>query len=259
MTDKDIVVAILAKQKAHCIGIYLQCILKQTFEKKRIRLYIRTNNNTDTTAELLEDWIKQYGDLYKSVYFNKDDVEKKVERYAPHEWNAERFSVLAKIRQDSIQYAIDHEAHYFVADCDNFIFPGVIEKCFAPGLDVVAPMLNRWQHGYSNYHSAIDAHGYFKQTDHYFRILNRDVIGYILVPVVHCTYFIDSRVLSSVSYMDETTNHEYVIFSRNLRKKGVPQFLDNMEPYGFISFADSVADFEKEGFLPQLVEILAKP
>ena len=52
MEKETIVVAILAKDKAHCLPFYLQCIYNQTFPKKKTHLYIRTNDNNDNTQPL---------------------------------------------------------------------------------------------------------------------------------------------------------------------------------------------------------------
>ena len=102
MTDQ-VVIAILAKQKAHCLPLYLECIERQTYPKDKIHIYIRTNNNTDNTRDLLYDWISRVKSSYASTYFDDSDVQERVQDYAPHEWNNIRFSVLGNIRQQSIE------------------------------------------------------------------------------------------------------------------------------------------------------------
>jgi len=241
----SVVIAILAKEKAHVLPFYLKCILSQTFPKHMTHLYIRTNDNNDATEQILSDFIKEHGDNYASVFFDASSIKDFLKNIKPHDWTCERFKILGKIRQDSIQYAIKKKAAYFVVDCDNFIAPFTLERLLALQLDVVAPLLESAT-SYSNYHYEVDANGYYAGHEMYLKILNRSVKGCIEVKVVHCTYLIHNRCLSSISYNDESHRYEYVIFSDVLRKKGIPQYMDNRYKYGFLTFADTDEDFNKE-------------
>src|SRR5579872_6045160 len=51
--NEYITIAILAKDKAHTLPLYLDCIEAQTWPKSNTYLYIRTNNNNDNTAQVL--------------------------------------------------------------------------------------------------------------------------------------------------------------------------------------------------------------
>jgi hypothetical protein len=110
------------------LPIFLSCIYNQTYDKKNIHLYIRTNDNTDNTIELLKLFIEKYGSEYGSIYYNDEDISENLKKYGEHEWNCERFKILGKIRQDSIDYAKKLNADYFVVDCDNFIIPITLEQ-----------------------------------------------------------------------------------------------------------------------------------
>jgi hypothetical protein len=241
-----LVVAILAKNKAATLPFYLDCILHQTLSKADIHLYIRTNDNTDETAVILRTFVETHGHKYASVYYNDTSVSEEIKRYGNHEWNAIRFKVLGQIRQDSVSYAKAKGAHYFVADCDNFITPPALEHMMAnQALGVVAPMLTT-PTMYSNYHYDIDANGYMKEHPVYKEILMRKVVGCIAVPVVHCTYFVHHDLLEHVCYDDNSSRYEYVIFSDTFRKKGIRQYIDNRHTYGFITFTDTRDAFQKE-------------
>lgn len=236
-----VVVAILAKDKAHILPYYLEALYRQTYPKSAVHLWVRSNNNNDETVEVLRAWLHQHGHEYASVSSDFTDVPESVQYFAPHEWNALRFRVLGRIRQQSVQYAIDRGAHYFVVDCDNLLYPSVLERLVQLNRTVVAPML-RSAHGngfYSNYHSAIDANGYYATADIYYDLLHRRVVGVTPQPVVHCTYLVSNAVLPHVSYDDDSRRYEYVIFSHSMRRADIVQYLDNREEYGFVSMADT--------------------
>lgn len=245
----DIVIAILAKDKECVLDKYLECIYNQTYNKKNIHLYIVTNDNNDNTETILTNFISKYKDEYASIYFSSKSIDEKVKKYKNHEWNELRFSVLAKIRQDSIDYAIKKNAHYFVADCDNFIINTTLQDMFnVKQYGVISPMLQCLSENktYSNYHYNVDNNGYYKSHENYFKILNYELIGLNKVDVVHCTYFINNSILNNILYSDNTKRHEYVIFSDILRKKNINQYIDNRKKYGYLTFSETKEDLDKE-------------
>ena len=62
--------------------------------------------------------------------------------------------------------------------------------------------------------------------------------GVFEMPVVHCTYLIRADVIPELKYVDDTSRHEYVVFSDSARKAGVPQYFDNRQIYGYITFGE---------------------
>jgi hypothetical protein len=254
-----VTIAILAKDKAHTLPIYLTCIEQQTWPKSKTYLYIRTNNNNDHTVAILTAWIEKVGTQYAGIYFDASDVPEQVQKYGQHEWNSERFKVLGQIRQDSISWALEKKSHYFVIDCDNFIKPHTLETLLNANLPIVAPLLHTGTTLYSNYHAAIDAHGYYANSPFYLPLLNRDIKGLVQVPVVHCTYFIKHEILAAMLYNDGTSRYEYVIFSDNARKKSIPQYLDTRELYGYISFAENSTQLAQEPWLAEFMRCLDVP
>jgi len=239
-----ITVAILAKDKAHSLPVYLKCLEAQTWPKLQTRIYVRTNNNNDKTPTILKDWLARVGSSYLEVAFDDKDVEKKVERFQQHEWNGERFEVLGTIRNLSMQWAVQRGDHYFVADCDNFIAPDTLE-CLAkfafanPEPCVVAPLLWCPKRHYSNFHSSIDQNGYFKSDELYNKLHSQTIKGLVQLPVVHCTYFVHAKAAAILKYLDGSGRYEYVIFSHECRRNNVPQYLDTRRVYGRVSFMET--------------------
>lgn len=229
-----LVFTILARDKQRTLPQYLNCLLNQTYPKSLIHLYIKTNDNSDTTADILKQFIKDHGDSYASVYYCDKDIKHDMTRH--HEWNTERFKILGKIRQDSIDYAISLGVDYFVADCDNFIEPCTLtEMMKIRHFGVISPLLVSGTL-YSNYHVKADDHGYFAGSDLYTPIYYKELRGCIEVDVVHCTYFINNEILKHMCYDDGSNKHEYVIFSNTLRNKKIPQYIDNRNYYGNLTF-----------------------
>jgi tetratricopeptide (TPR) repeat protein len=236
-----VLTAILAKQKEEMLPFYLECIEALDYPKSRIDLYIRTNNNTDGTERLLREWVDRVGPQYASVEFDAADVEENVQTFATHEWNATRFRVLGHIRNVSMQRALERGCDfYFVADVDNFIRPATLRELVALNVPIVSPLLRSLEPGryYSNYHAEVGQDGYYRSSDQYMWILNQWIRGVVEVPVVHTTYLVRADMIGQLNYLDDTSRHEYVIFSENARRTQIPQYLDNRQVYGYIAFAE---------------------
>lgn len=270
-SEDNLVIAILAKDKENTLPFYLSCIYNQTYNKKYIHLYIRTNDNNDNTEQILIEFIEKYGKEYASVYFDNSTISESIKQYSPHTWNSTRFEIIGKIRQDSTNYAIKLNAHYFTADCDNFIIPITIEKLMRyKNSGIISPMLktgfvpgtipnNDYDNkSYSNFHYQVDDNGYYIYHKNYYSIIDYNVIALSRVCCVHCTYLIPSKYLSFVSYIDNTKRNEYVILSESFRKQMIPQYIDNTEKYGYLTFKESNEEMmieynyykEKYAFLP---------
>jgi len=268
--DKFMVIAILAKDKETVLSFYLNCIYNQTYPKKYIHLYIRTNDNKDDTTRILTEFTEKYGNEYASVYFDYSSISDDLKKYSNHEWNSFRFNILGKIRQESVDYAYKLNAHYFVADCDNFIIPTTIENLFKnKELGIISPMLRTLQNksisgnkyiniNYSNYHYDVQENGFYKTSNKYFSILNNEITGLIRVCCVHCSYLIPYKYLSSIKYNDNSDRYEYIIFSDVLRKQNIPQYIDNTNKYGYLTFSETKEEFEVDLSENNLVELINK-
>jgi len=89
-------------------------------------------------------------------------------------------------------------------------------------------------------------------------VLTHNVKGLIEVEVIHCTYLIRHEVLDSILYNDGSGRYEYVIFSDTLRKKGIPQYIDNRRCYGKITFCNIEEDFNTTDILAWAKSYLTK-
>lgn len=247
-----VTIAILAKDKAHTLPLYLKCIEAQTWPKKKTYLYIKTNNNNDNTAEILKDWLNKNQSLYAGVYFDDQNLPEKIEDFGQHEWNATRFKILGKIRNDSVVWAYEQNSHYFVIDCDNFIQPHTLESLMKLRLPIVAPLMILPGSYYANYHAAVDQNGYLAETNLSSMIYNQEIKGILQVPVVHCGYLIRHECLPFVTYDDNSYRYEYVIFSDIARKNNVTQYLDNRQVYGYITFAENEKEFKELWWVSQV-------
>ena len=262
-TDESyVVIAILAMNKEYSLPFYLQCISNQTYDKKYIHLYIRTNDNDDSTQDILLEFINKYSEEYASIFYNDTDISTELKQNKD-QWNPLRFQIMGQIKQESIDHAKKLNAHYFVVDCDKFIIPCTLENMMKnKNMGIISPMLKvgftdtiktdqykdiyKSQVFYSNFHYDVESNGYYKSNNKYYSILNYEITALIRVCCVHSVYLIPNQYLSLVSYNDNSNRMEYVIFSESMRKYSIPQYIDNSEKYGYITFLEDKELFEIE-------------
>ncbi len=243
-----VLLAILAKQMGTMLPLFLRCIEALDYPKSSIVIYIRTNNNKDRTREMLAEWVEQVRPHYAAIEMDATDVPEQVETFGVHEWNAERFKVLGRIRNVSLRKTLEHGcAYYFTADVDNFVRPCTLKELVALSLPIVAPLLRSVDESsrYSNYHADIDDNGYFRDCQQYDWILSQAITGVFELPVVHCTYLIRADVIPALDYEDDSYRHEYVIFSDRARRNGIPQYYDNRQLYGYLTLDEGRAVVEQ--------------
>ena len=227
-----VLLAILARQKEAVLPFYLSCIEALDYPKRSVVVHVRANNSTDGTVAILKEWVGRVGGDYASIEMDTSDVP------GVDAHKATSFAVRARLRQESIENAERTGCDfYFVVDADNFIRPGTLKSIVSLNLPIVAPLLRHadQREMYANYHAQIDGWGYHRSCEEYHWFLSQRVKGVCQVPVVHSTYLVRRDVIPELSYDDGSGRHEYVIFSESARKRGVPQYLDNREIYGYLT------------------------
>lgn len=234
---KKVLVAILARNKAHVLPKFLKGIEDQDYPKKLITVYINTNNNSDETKELLEAWQKKNASRYADIVLESHDVQQLASVTTnPHEWQPLKLRTLALIRNKSLLKAKEHGCdYYFVADCDNFLAPSTLSLLVSKDKPIIAPMLYsipEQNDVYSNFFYAITDNGYFASHPDFFNVFFRKMIGTYKVPLVHCAYLIKSEYIDKLNYLDGTNEYEFIIFSRNARKNNVDQYICNEIEFG---------------------------
>lgn len=233
--NKTVFLAILARNKAHVLNKYLQCIDNLDYDKKFITVYINTNNNRDRTKRILETWMAKNGEKYARIIFENVEIQENPETN-PHDWPVKRFKILAGIRNKSLQKAKECNAdYYFVVDCDNFIAPSTLKDLVSKDKPIIAPLLRSIPEPgdeYANFFYDVTPNGYYREHPEYYKILKRTKVGVFKVGVVHCTYLVKAECLDKLDYTDDTDDYEFIVFSRSAQKNHIDQYICNEKEYG---------------------------
>jgi len=244
--DKTVTLAILARNKAHVLPRFLRCIENQDYPKNQICIYIKTDNNSDKTEQLVAEWAAKNKNLYKKIELDTSKTEAPISETDPHDWTPIRLTTLAQIRNKSLQKAKEYGTdYYFVVDCDNFIAPYTLTDLVKSDKPIIAPYLRSIpepEDYYANFFYACKPNGYYKHHENYLPIVTREVLGTFKVDLVHCTYLVNSKYIDKLNYIDDTDDYEFIIFARSARKNGIEQYITNEKEYGVqIHFEDNLS------------------
>ena len=243
--------AILAKDGERVLKLYLECLLSQDFPLSQIFLYIRTNDNNDSTSEILKEFLADHGKKFLGFHFDESSLNPEIRKYAIHEWNFLRLKIMAQIRQESLDYArAGNFDFYFVSDVDNFIIPPTLKSLISLNKSAVAPLLKmvipetptKYENiYYSTFHEKIDPkRGGFIMTNRLKQIATGEAKGVFEVDLIHCTYLLRREVFEKVNYLFQDDNYEYRNFALSLKDSLIPQFVDATRYYGCLTLSEAI-------------------
>ncbi|XP_001608141.2 glycosyltransferase 25 family member [Nasonia vitripennis] len=266
----NILVGILARNKAHTLPYTLSYLEKLDYPKDRIALWIYSDNNVDNTIEVLKKWLTVQKDNYFMVNATLDeeshghDDEKGIA-----DWSSKRFEHIIKLREEVLNYARRIWADFiFMLDADVFLTnPKTLDSLIRKNETVVAPLLKS-DGMYSNFWAGMSDDFYYKRTDDYESILNNKVSGCFPVPMVHSAVLIDLRRKNSdyLTYNFKNINNyngpidDIITFALSAKYSDISLNVCNDQKYGFIMVplqSDDSFDHDYQQLVNVKLEILA--
>ncbi|XP_067613087.1 glycosyltransferase 25 family member [Eurosta solidaginis] len=258
-----VVIALLVRNKAHILPLFLTYLEHLNYPKQQIALWIRSDHNTDASTEILQLWLNHTADLYHSVDFEYDDsVQRHQNESTSNDWPAERFHHLISLKEIALVYAKQIWADYlFFLDADVLLtHPDTLTHLTSLHLPIVAPMLLS-EGLYSNFWCGMTGDYYYQRTDEYKEIYNVNKEGVFPVPMVHTAVLIRmkyqgaryltfdrERLIEQQQNEVEWFEHEdikacrpydgpvddIIVFAVSANCSRIPLFVSNKLPYGYL-------------------------
>ncbi|OCT83095.1 hypothetical protein XELAEV_18025634mg [Xenopus laevis] len=190
-----VLIAIIARNAAHTLPYFMDCIDKLDYPKSRLAIWAATDHNIDNTTAILREWLKSVQKLYHYVEWRPmAEPQSYPDELGPKHWPATRFAHVMKLRQAAMRTAREKWSDYILyIDADNFLTnPQTLNLMMRENKTVVSPMLES-RTLYSNFWCGITPQGYYKRTPDYVLIREWKRLGCFPVPMVHSTVLIDLR------------------------------------------------------------------
>ncbi|XP_054709347.1 glycosyltransferase 25 family member-like [Uloborus diversus] len=249
-----IMIALLARNKAHTLPNFFAYLERLDYPRDRISLWIRSDHNIDDTVNVIKTWLDYHRKEYHSVDSILDDSpEEFADGKGVFEWSPMHFKHIIHLKENAMQAARNMWADYImVLDVDVFLVNNqTLKQLVSEEKTIISPMLETLS-AYSNFWCGMTEQGYYKRTDDYLPILEREKIGIFDVPMVHSAVLIDLRRKESLNLTFDFNKlvgysgpiDDIILFSYSARTSGVKMFISNKEPYGYM-----LAPLEKENTL----------
>jgi len=246
--DKTVFISVLTRNHGKFLPHYFRSLEEMDYDKKNIVIYINTNNNDDDTMGFLTSWIGQNYFKYRNIIFEKgiDDPKITKDLYWDHDDNR-RLKKMASIRNRSLDICrLEKTDYYFVMDTDNWVAPITLKYLIQKEKPIIAPFIKLHNDGsmYSNYFNDVTETGYYKSSPLDMDMWRREsMVGTFKVPLVHCTYLIDTKYINDLSYTSSywgDHHYEFVLFANNAREKNVDQYICNEKMFGFVNYGNII-------------------
>ncbi|RVE42164.1 hypothetical protein evm_013183 [Chilo suppressalis] len=238
-------ISVLVRNKAHTLPYFLTCLQNLDYPKDRLYIWIYSDYNEDNSIEVLEKWVEKHALNYNGVVLktNRTSGFLHVDEKQSTHWSPEHFRHVIRLREEALGFVRRLWADYiFMLDADVFLTNNkTLKKLVGKDLPVVAPMLIS-DGLYSNYWCGMTENYYYKRTDDYMPIRNRETLGCFAVPMVHTAVLISLRRKDSelLTY-DPNKIHNYsgpdddiIAFAINAKNNDISLHICNDHIYGFV-------------------------
>lgn len=264
-------IAMLVRNKEHTLPYFFGYLERLDYPRDRISLWIRSDHNTDNSVTLIQTWLNDHQDSYHSVDFHYEDFpEVFSDGPGVFEWSSSHFNHVISLKETALKAAQKMWADYLLfLDCDAFIVNNnTLKLLIKEQKTIIAPVMETLG-AYSNYWCGMTEQGYYKRTDEYLPILEREKIGCFEVPMVHSVVLIDLHKKKSQHLtFDPKKIPDYngptddiIIFAHSAKISGIKMFVLNKEEFGYMLAPlekDNTLEDDKEQLINLKVEMMVE-
>lgn len=246
LEDKDpksypiVLIAVFIEQPTPFLEEFLDKLYHIEYPREKLHLFV--HNSAEFHAELLEDFMSQHSEAYRTVKrINPSDKMKESEAHSL-----------------AINYCLTVECEYYLnldsdAHLDN---PHTLRLLIEQNRSIVAPLLLRPYKAWSNFWGALTADGFYARSMDYMEIIHNDRRGVWNVPYVSSCYLIKGILIRQPELKPSYAYNQLdadMAFCTNMREKDVFMYVTNRVDFGHLVNADN---FDSSRINSEIYQIL---
>ncbi|XP_059470309.1 glycosyltransferase 25 family member [Neocloeon triangulifer] len=242
----SVVIAVQVRNKAYTLPYFLTALENLNYPKDRLSLWIRSDHNEDNSLAILRLWLSSVERQYHSI--NTELRSSNPKRFADEtsatHWSTIRFEHVIKLKEEALLYARHAWADFiWFLDADVLLTNmNTLRDLVFKDLTVSAPMLES-DGMYSNFWCGMTKSFYYKRTEDYKPILNREKTGCFEVPMVHTAVLVNLNHLRSqnLTFLSKKIPHyagpkdDIITFALSAKHFNVPLHICNEVFYGYFT------------------------
>ena len=246
---RTVLIVLLARNKAHTLPHFLAMLDGLDYPRDKLRLWIRSDHNSDATPALLRTWLADVADDYDSVNVAIDELDGGDEGGGdPIAWTPERYVRVIRLKEEALNAARSDDGVDLVwfLDGDAFVAdPATLKHLLERGHPISAPLLTSTG-PYSNFWAGMSPSHYYLRTPEYMPILERKrhKRGCFQVPMVHSSVLVDldAEGVGGLTFDPAklegfgagVPDDDIIAFALSAKSAGVPMHICNEEKFGYI-------------------------
>ena len=220
-----IVLAVFVEQPTPFIEEFFRKLSDLNYPKAKIDLFV--HNAIEYHSKDVEEFVNASSDYHSIEIIDDEDNEK--------EWHA---------RNAGIQHCADLKCDYYfsvdaTAHIDN---PETLKLLIEQNRDVIAPVMIRPYHAWSNFWGALNKEGFYGRSTDYMDIVNSKRRGLWNVPFISAAYLIKGSLINDAwerrpNFVNGMLDAD-MAFCANLRAAGVFMYASNRMEFGHLIHTD---------------------
>ena len=195
-TEPTAMIVMLIRNKEPYLPYTLTQLSELDYPKKKLSLWLRSDHNEDRSLQLVELWLREYGDEYHDVdaVLNSTSPERRADETSAVDLSDSRYTAMIAMKEEALLKARRLEVDFvWFLDADVFLYDkSILRKLIELGKPLVAPMLES-NGRYSNFWAGMSDSFYYQRTDRYNVIYDRKEKDCFGVPMIHSCVLLDLR------------------------------------------------------------------
>ena len=103
--------------------------------------------------------------------------------------------------------------------------------------EIIAPLVKKQNELFSNYWGDVDENGFYKRSNNYIDIVNRNIKGLFKAKYINSCFILSKNIAESIQNfykLNHKSNNDYdITFANNCRNNNIPMVVNNNENYGY--------------------------
>ena len=147
---------------------------------------------------------------------------------------------IEKLRNKVLEIAKEEEYDYlwFIDSTYVITNKNILKNMILQNKSIVGPFINKKKQLWSNFWGAVDENGWYKNSEDYNNIVNRERRGCWNIPYLAGNYLINKETIQKIQNFytnDYNSNFNvYMKFSKNCRDNNIFLYVENLDKYGYI-------------------------
>lgn len=241
--NTTVYMGILIKDNDAMIPAFLKSIQDLEYDKNSIYLKIDLLNDSPDIEQRVSEWCNSLKDHYLSLSYDKSSLKS------------------AEIKTSYLHASCDSD-FLFIVESDAFLKPYTLKILTEKNASVVVPLLRPLptpNDSYRNFFHTTDENGFYKDSPCQSAIAERKQIGTFPVDCVSGPYLIKTSDCEKLSFQGNAllgnALWDYISFSNQAKKSGVPLSLCNEREFGFFIHQE---ESPKNLTIPALLENVSR-